>query len=254
MDKVRKVKVSMQVVICDDNVENLKDLETLLLQYGARYPDVSFDMETYSDASVLLQKIQLEKPADLYILDIVMSRITGIDLGYEIRKKSEESIIIYITASDGFALDAYNIFAIRYLLKPVEENRFFEAMDYALSQMENKKEPLFLVKTKAGLESIPYREIAYIESCSRKLEIHLAGGGKKTSIYIRNSFDEEIKELIRAGNFLSVHKSFLINLSYVRKLTPNNVTMINGDSIPISRKSSFQVKKEYLSFISEQYK
>ena len=62
MDKVWKVKVSMQVVICDDNVENLKDLETLLLQYGARYPDFSFDMETYSDASVLLQKIQREKP------------------------------------------------------------------------------------------------------------------------------------------------------------------------------------------------
>lgn len=188
------MQVSMQVVICDDNVENLKDLETLLLQYGTRYPDVSFDMETYSDVSVLLHKIQREKPADLYILDIVMSRITGIDLGREIRKKSEKSMIIYITASDDFALDAYNILAIRYLLKPVEEHRFFEVMDYALSHMDKKKEPLFLVKTKAGLESIPYREIVYIESCSRKLEIHLAGGEKITSIYIRNSFEEKTKE------------------------------------------------------------
>lgn len=244
----------MQLVICDDDVENLMELEAMLLKYSSRFPNASFNMEKFSDASVLLSKIQEEKLADLYILDVVMSRITGIDLGHEIRKKSEKSIIIYITASDGFALDAYDIRAIRYLLKPVEENRFFEAMDYAVSQIGHKKEPLFSVKTKTGLISVPCREIEYVENSSRKLELHLTNGEKITSIYIRNSFDEEIKELLYAGHFLSVHKSFLVNLNYVRKLTNDNITMISGDSIPVSRKSSFQVKKEYLSFISEQYK
>lgn len=244
----------MQLVICDDDEENLMELEAMLLKYSTRFPAVSFDMEKFSDASLLLSKIRTEKPADLYILDIVMSRITGIALGHEIRKKSEKSIIIYITASDGFALDAYDIRAIRYLLKPVEENHFFEAMDYALSQTGHKKEPLFPVKTKTGLVSVPCREIEYVENASRKLEIHLTNGDKITSIYIRSSFDEEIKELLCAGNFLSVHKSFLVNLNYVRKLTADNITMISGDSIPVSRKSSLQVKKEYLSFIAEQYK
>lgn len=244
----------MQLVICDDNVQNLMELETLLLNYSTRFPDVSFNMEKFSDASVLLHKIQEEKLADLYILDIVMSRITGIDLGREIRKKSEKSMIIYITASDSFALDAYDILAIRYLLKPVKEDRFFEAMDYALSHIGIKKEPLFPVKTKTGLVSVPCHQIEYIENVSRKLELHLTNGEKITSIYIRSSFDEEIKELLHAGNFLSVHKSFLVNLNYVRKLAPDHITMINGDSIPVSKKNSFQVKKEYLSFISEQYK
>ncbi len=244
----------MQLVICDDNVQNLMELETLLLKYSARFPDVSFDMEKFSDASVLLHKIQEEKLADLYILDIVMSRITGIDLGREIRKRSEKSIIIYITASDSFALDAYDILAIRYLLKPVKEDRFFEAMDYALSHIDSKKEPLFPVKTKTGLVSVLRQQIEYVENVSRKLELHLTNREKITSIYIRSSFDEEIKELLYAGNFLLVHKSFLVNLNYVRKLAPDHITMISGDSIPVSKKNSFQVKKEYLSFISEQYK
>lgn len=244
----------MKFVICDDNTECLSELEKLLLRYGARCPDIPFQIEKFSDASLLLHKIQEKEPADIYILDIVLSNITGIDLGREIRKKSEKSIIIYITASDSFALDAYDILAIRYLLKPVEEERFFEALDYALSQMDTRKQQAFLVKTKNGLESIPHSEIEYIENSSRKLDIHLTNGETVTSIYIRRSFEEEIKELLDTGNFLSVHKSFLINLNYVRKLQPDSVTMINGIRIPVSKKNTFQVKKKYLLFLSDQYK
>lgn len=244
----------MQFVICDDDEESLGELESLLLKYSVRFPGLSFEIEKFTDAALLLHKIQNKKPADIYILDIVMSDISGIDLGREIRKKSEKSIIIYITASDQFALDAYDIFAVRYLLKPVEENRFFEALDYSLSQVQNNKESFFSIKTKDGLESIPYREVEYIENSARRLEIHLTDGRKITSIYIRRSFEEEIKELLNDGNFLRVHKSFLVNLSCVRKLDQNNALMNCGIRIPISRKSASQVKKNYLLFISDQYK
>lgn len=163
-------------------------------------------------------------------------------------------MIIYITASEDFALEAYDVLAIRYLVKPVDENRFFEALDYALSLMQMKKESVFPVKTKNGLESVPYHEIAYIENSSRRLDIHLTDGSRITSIYIRRSFEEEIKELLQDGNFLCVHKSFLVNLNHVRKLNQSNIIMTDGTSIPVSRKNSFQVKKDYLLFISNQYK
>lgn len=244
----------MQFVICDDSEDNLLELERMLLQYNARVPGLSFEIEKFTDAALLLHKIQSQEPADVYILDIVMSDISGIDLGREIRKKCEKCIIIYITASDRFALDAYDILAIRYLLKPVEEKRFFEAMDYALSHIRNKNEPIFSVKTKNGLEAVPYCEIEYIENSARKLDIHLAGGDRITSIYIRKSFEEEVKELLEAKNFLCVHKSFIVNLDYVRRLCQNNVIMNSGISIPVSRKSTYQVKKNYLLYISDQYK
>lgn len=243
----------MQFVICDDNEESLGELESLLLKYSVRLPGLSFEIEKFTDAVQLLHKIQDKPPADIYILDIVMSDISGIDLGREIRKKSEKSIIIYITASDQFALDAYDIFAVRYLLKPVEENRFFEALDYALSHTRSKMEPIFSVKTKNGLESVPYSEIEYIENSARRLEIHLADGRRITSIYIRSSFEEEVKDLLGDDHFLCVHKSFLVNLSYIRKLDQNNIIMASGISIPVSRKSAYQVKKDYLLFISDQY-
>ncbi len=244
----------MQVIICDDNKEDLTKLEKLLIEYNTYCPGIPFEIEKFSDASVLFDKIQNEEPADIYILDIVMSKITGIDLGAQIRKTNTKSIIIYVTTSDGFALDAYDIHAIRHLLKPVLKSSFFEAIDSALSYLNIKEESVYLVKTKEGLLSVPYSKIEYIENCSRKLNVHLVDGETITSIFIRKSFDEEIKDLIQNRNFIRVHKSFLVNLKYIKKLTRNDVTMDSGMNIPVSRKSSLDVKKEYLLFVSEQYR
>jgi len=244
----------MQIVICDDNREDLTKLEKLLLEYNTYCPDIHFEIEKFSDASILLDQIRKEKAADIYILDIIMSKITGIDLGSQIRKNNKKSTIIYVTTSDDFAMDAYDIHAIRYLLKPIQKSNFFEALDYAISSMDIKEEAVFLVKTKEGLFSVAYSQIEYIENSARKLEIHLAGGEKITSIFIRKSFDEEIKNLIKDRRFIRVHKSFLVNLKYVKRLTRKDVTMDSGINIPISRKSAIGVKKEYLLFVSEYYK
>ncbi|MCI8718979.1 MAG: LytTR family DNA-binding domain-containing protein [Lachnospiraceae bacterium] len=244
----------MHIVICDDNIEDLLTLEKLILKYTARYPAISFETEKFSDASVLLHKIQKEKIADIYILDIIMSRISGIDLGSQIRKSDSKSMIIYVTSSDDFALDAYDIHAIRYLLKPIHENNFFEALDFAIAYTGIKESTAYLVKTKDGLISVLYSKIEYIENCSRRLKIHLTNGETITSIYIRTSFDEEIRELENDSRFLRVHKSFLINLNCVKQLTKNTVTMESSHTLPVSRSSALDVKKQYLLFISEQYR
>lgn len=243
----------MQLAVCDDDLKDLMELERLLQKYSTCYPNTNIEIEKFSDPDLLLYKIQKGKPADLYILDILMSKATGIDLGHEIRKNNSSSVIIYVTSSDEFAMEAYDLHAVRYLLKPIAERDFFEALDYALSQTALKKEAVFLVKTKEGLEAIPYPEIEYIENSSRKLEVHLTNGDKITSIFIRKSFDAEIKQLIGAGNFASVHKSFLINMAHIRKLNQRTVIMNSGADIPISRNKISDIKKEYLLFVSNQY-
>ena len=127
-------------------------------------------------------------------------------------------------------------------------------MDYALASTEIKNGPLYLVKTKGGFVSIPYSKIEYIENASRVLDIHLTDGENIKSIFIRKSFDTEIEELLNDKSFLQVHKSFVINLKHVKRLTMNNVVMESGKSIPVSKARSAGAKKEYLIFASEQYR
>lgn len=244
----------MHIVICDDKIEDLAIIEKMLLKYSTCHPNINFETEKFSDAHKLFGKIQDNQLADIYILDIIMSKVTGIEIGNQIRKSGNKSIIIYITSSADFALDAYDIHAVRYLVKPVDEDKFFEAVDYALSYIDVKRGSVYIVKTKDGLEQVPYSQIEYIESSSRMLEVNLTNGGKIKSICIRKSFDEEIKELLDDKSFIKVHKSFLINLRYIKKLNRNNVIMESGASIPVSKKSTVNVKREYLLFVSEQYR
>lgn len=244
----------MKIVICDDCIEDLVIIKNLLLTYKRIYPKVEFEMEKFSDAAKLFAKIQRRELADIYILDMIMSEKSGIDIGNQIRKAGNDIIIIYITSSEDYAMEAYGVHAVRYLLKPVKKEKFFEAMDYALSYMSRKTEPVYLLKTKEGFMSIPYSRIEYIENASRHLEVSLMSGERVKSIFIRRSFDEEIQEILNNGGFIQVHKSFIINLSYVKKLTMNSVIMENGRNIPVSRARALGVRKEYLLYVSEEYR
>lgn len=105
----------MKITICDDSIKDLLTIEKLLSKYKTLYPDKDFEIEKFSDPSRLSHKILEGKLTDIYILDMLMPVQTGIDLGRQIRMTSAENVIIYITASDDHALDAYGVHAVRYL-------------------------------------------------------------------------------------------------------------------------------------------
>ncbi|MDE7322579.1 MAG: LytTR family DNA-binding domain-containing protein [Lachnospiraceae bacterium] len=245
----------MKIVVCDDSMEDLVEIEGLLEEYKKNNTDIKFDVIRFTDSSALYQKIQEGELGDIYILDMIMSDKTGIDIGSLIRSTNERSVIIYITSSDDYALEAYGVRAVRYLLKPVRGELFFEALDYAVSDAAKvKKDAEYPVKTKEGLVFVPYSKIEYIENYSRVLNVWLTDGKIVKSIFIRKSFDEEVKVIAEDRNFLQVHKSFLVNLNYVKKLASGNIVMHSGRSIPVSRTRAADVKKEYLLFVSSQYR
>lgn len=244
----------MKIVICDDNLKDLGSIEALLTQYMHARGIADYDVETFSSPSVLSDQIKNNMSADIYLLDMIMAEKTGIDIGNQLRDAGCRDVIIYITSSVDYALDAWNVHAARYLLKPLIKADFFEALDYALSHLEEKTEPVYLVKTRDGLTSVPYSNIEYIENVSRMLELHPVTGECIKSIFIRSSFDSLIAPLLEEKCFLQVHKSFVVNLKYVKKLGTNSVIMDSGAKLPVSKAKTAAVKKEYLFFFSEQYR
>lgn len=244
----------MRVVVCDDCIEDLQTIATLLEQYKESSSDAIFSVEKYLDATVLYNKILAGRQADIYILDMIMSDRSGLDIGSLIRKADGDGVIIYITSSDDYAMEAYGVHAARYLLKPVSEENFFEAMNFACSYIRTCKEHLFLIKTKEGTLSASYSRIEYIENYSRTLNVCLDDGENIRSIFIRKSFDEEIREIAGDKSFLQVHKSFLINMKHVKKLEQNEIVMESGKRIPISKTRAADVKRTYLQFLSACYR
>lgn len=116
------------------------------------------------------------------------------------------------------------------------------------------KEARYPVKTKEGLVSVPYADIEYIENASRVLDVHLTDGSSIKSIFIRKSFDEDIQEIMKDQSFVRVHKSFLINMNYIKRLAQDSCFMESGRNIPVSKTRAADVKRSICFFISRRYR
>ena len=238
----------MKITICDDSIKDLLYTEKLLLKYKSLYPDKDFDLEKFSDPSRLCQRISEGKLTDIYILDMLMPRRTGIDIGNLIRTLSCESVIIYITSSEDYALDAYGVRAVRYLLKPVDENKLFEALDYSLSYAKLKMDSLYLIKTKEGLVQRPYSRIEYVENAGRKLEVHMTDGEVLRSLFIRKSFEEETQEIagqdyiLTPGRYVGIEEQKEGGQPFEEKM--NRLTHELSDLFNKSHDLEIQIKEE----------
>ncbi len=241
----------IQVAICDDEPEILQELSGAVTDYGTQ-KDLDLSIDTYSSAKDLEKQTTYGKQYQIYILDMLMPQMNGIEIGQAIRSHDRQSAIIYLTSSMDFAYQAFGVFAQRYLLKPVAESQFFEAMDFAVENALHMQKTVY-VKTASGLHKIFCHETEYVESASRAVHICATDGTEIVSRLLRKSFEREMETLLESRDFVQTHKSFIINLSYVKLFGPDQIIMRSGALIPVSKSRQTAVKRIYLNYISENY-
>lgn len=238
-----------KIAICDDEKEMLERMERLLVRYEKDREETEILVKPFRSSFLLEQNIEEGARYDLYILDMVMPERTGIEIGKAIRKYDEDAGIIYLTSSPDFALDAYGVLAQRYLLKPIQEEKVYEALDYALSH-KAMHQKFFVMKTPEGTVRINYNDIDYVESVSRTMQVHLDDGSAITSICLRKSFEDGVRELLDDGGYVQIHKSYLVNIAKIKRLQQGNLEMESGKELPISKNRQTEVKRIYLKYMT----
>ncbi len=243
----------MRLAICDDDEKELIVLRDELAEYQRQHAMESIVYTIFHDPEALLA--EYEKQAfDVAVLDIMMPKMNGIELGTKIKEQSPDIILIFLTSSTDFALDAYGIHAERYIIKPVVREQLFEALDYAL-RVKNKSSKFFSVKTSDGMVTVKHDQILYIEMSSRKMLVHLTDGDNLTSIYLRSTFFDTVADLIDSKCFVITHKSFVANMAYIKSYSSSRLILqaAKGEPeiyVPISRQHVNSVKQTYLQFMA----
>lgn len=144
------------------------------------------------------------------------------------------------------------MFAQRYLLKPIQQREFEEAMDFAVRQTLQMQKVLH-VNTIEGIRNLFYQEIEYIENVSRTLYIAVVNGEPVISRFLRKSFESDMEELLENENFIQVHKSFIVNLRYIKLYNQSQIVMFSDKVVPVSRSRQTEVKRIYLQYLSKRY-
>ena len=237
------------IALCDDSHDELQSVKAFLNEYiSERGLGENVSVITYNDPSDLIDDIHSDREYHIYILDIIMPGTNGLQLGKMIRQKQPGAIIIFLSPSDDFFPQAFDIYAFQYQLKPVKRHKLFEIMDKALSFFSTPKNYFSLTEKKGSIR-ISFDQILYAELFSRTLVLHLKDGKSYQSGYLRNSFEAMVKPLLEDPHFIHPHKSYVVNLECVRRLTPGALEISDGSSIPISRNRAANTKKAYMDFL-----
>lgn len=237
----------LHIAICDDQPLELETVVAYTEKYmEANRIDARILKFTHPDA--LLMTCEAER-FSLYLLDIVMPLVNGIEVGREIRRLDRLAQIIYITSEPGFALDAYVASPVNYLLKPIDKSRFFETLTLAISRIDLADEASLTVKTKSGLRVVPLFTIACCEYVQRTARYTLVGGETISTLTIQESFAQHVVPLLRDGRFLQPHNAFVVNMSRVEGFAKDGFTLRGGMTVPISSKQYSMVRDSYMHYL-----
>ena len=166
----------MKIAICDDELCYRKQFLSYLDEYMLKNPNNQLEYSLFSNAQQLLDSTLLSKNFDVYLLDVIMPGMNGIELGLKLREKKLDRKIIYLTSSAEYAVDSYKVKAFQYLLKPVKKEELFTVLDDLFSAKKKKKNNILIIKTKENSVKVNISDILYVESGKRKLLYHMKNG------------------------------------------------------------------------------
>jgi len=224
----------LHLALCDDDKDQLSELLLLLREYiGNRDIRVS----QFSSAEELFLTVQTQGQFDIYLLDVVMPGMNGIELGLRLREEKDPGLIVYLTTSSEYAVDSYLVRAFHYLLKPVQKEQLFLVLDEALQQIKKRSDEVLFVRSKEASYGLRLDEIMYAESYNRVVRYHLTDGRTVDTVSIRTSFHQEVKELLEKRYFVPCGASFVINLHHMAVLDKTGLVFKNGMKMPLSKQA-----------------
>jgi two-component system response regulator LytT len=240
----------LKIYIVDDEPLARDELKYLLNQ--SKQVTILGESDGIEEA---LREITELKP-DLVFLDIELEEGTGIELAGQLEKLEHPPAIVFATAYDEYALQAFEADAVDYILKPFEEERILHTLekinklrkvveadmpDPPPLRYERNGKIAFSVEEKIVL--VPYADILYVESSEGKCMIHTIKQKYKVSEPL-----VEVEKRLNFCPFLRVHRSYVVNLDHIDEIEPwfnstYNLIMKNGSKVPVSRTYMKDLKK-----------
>lgn len=236
----------MRIAVCDDDPMELHKIRSSLEQYVSLHQkEADIAVYAYPDGDSLLDGMKRLGKFDLMILDILMPGMNGIELASEIRGGGDFGKIIFLTSSPEYAVDSYKVGAFYYLLKPFHQEELFSLIRKAHLAIGNEQGSSIMLKRGGMLTKVELRMLSFAESANHNVLFHLKGG---EVIDCFGSLQDYESNLLADGRFVRCHKSFFVNMDFVKSVTNKEFILTDGQLIPISRNIYRQVKSAYFDY------
>ncbi|MDD3338574.1 MAG: LytTR family DNA-binding domain-containing protein [Lachnospiraceae bacterium] len=232
----------LKIAIADDN-EELLDIVQKEIDACITVPTT---IQKYSNPELLLYDVQDECPFDVYMLDVEMPEINGLNLAKKIRSMQEDACIIFLTSHPEFALASYDIHiqAHQYILKQKMHEQLPLIMQDVVEKMHEKK--YYTIQTQVRFSKVDCEDVLYIYKDGKNAVI-VTG---KEEYRERKTLEKTVKDM-QMPELVFIERGYVINIFHIRHIRTNVIEMDNGKELFISRKNIKKVKEQVNQYWSK---
>jgi DNA-binding LytR/AlgR family response regulator len=229
----------LSVSICDDETVEVEYL-TACVNRWAEQRETPVSVASYESAESFLFAYGQEAAPDILLLDIQMKGMDGVQLARRLRESNDSTQIIFITGYTDFMAEGYDVSALHYLLKPVVEEKLGEVLDRAVVRLKAEG-CVLLVQTQAGPVRLPANEILCAEAFAHYVSIQTKNGEYETRANI-GAIEQELGE-----GFIRCHRSYVVNLRRIKRITKTDAVLENDRLVPLSRRMYPEVNRAFIA-------
>ena len=228
----------MRIAVCDDDLREMEQLESALKGW-----DPTRSAEKYFSGAALLASAKQQPPFDIVFLDIYLPGENGIDIATELRTISPDTGIVFVTVSRDFAVEAFSLYAMHYLIKPVTTDGIIEAFK-RLTEFRAKKRVSITLKSGTNRHTVFLDQICLVESDNHSVNILLTDGRR---LKIRMSFSDIEQKMDK--NFLRINRGIIVNMDYIAQMGTNICVLRDGLSLPINIRQNTAIRAAYDNYV-----
>ncbi len=226
----------LRIAVCDDEKIIAQQIENMIKKC---LPECNIS-KYFSGNDLLKSCIKF----DIIFLDIQMENMNGIETAREIRRRENDTVIIFITGIKEYVFEAFDVSAFHYLLKPVNEEKLKEVACRAVNEINKKaKKQQFFIKTRDKSIAVDVDDILFMENEMRKIAVHT----KREVIRFYGSMSD-IEEKV-GDKFYRCHRGYLVNMEHIAEYDNENIYLTNGDKVYLSREKYQNFVKHYMRFL-----
>lgn len=232
----------MLIAVCDDEKFYREKVQKLLEHYFSGCK-INYTIQLFSSGEEFLQENENKVKFDIVFMDINMSRMDGIRTALHMRSVHSHTYIVLITAFIQYALEGYKVDAVRYIMKDTLDSALDECMDTILKKMQLSRINFSFLEGEKWLYT---DNIFYVES-QRHKAVFFYLDEKMENYHIYEKLDV-IEERLSGYGFLRIHKSYLVNMKHICRISNYTAYLDNGEELSVPRLKYQAVKEEFVAF------
>lgn len=232
----------MKIAICDDEKSEILKIEEILFKI-----DGDYQVHSFQTGEALLSAVAKEADFDLVFLDIYLKNENGIEVAKQLKKLYDDINIVFTTVSRDYAVEAFSVQALHYIVKPFGEDDIFDVFKRIGRRKEMRT--TLTIRIERSINMLFQDEILKVESNGHRTMITMIDG---RVFFVRKSFGE-ITGLLD-NSFINIKKGVTVSMHHIAQLRSNDCTLTDGKKYLLQRNRKQEIKDIYHSFAMNKMK